>query len=293
MTSGSSAEDYLIDQIKKSGKPLEIRISSLLDGRWTDVSNQDTFYDRDERKLREIDICASHGPKRTGNVEFEATCVIECKKSEAFSWVFFTRPFKYKFENVMGQYLDEVQMAAKNTERTEIMNVVLGKTPLHYEGKQDVAVTYEAFKTGDVKQSQFREDQNAIFEAQNQLKSYIDYGTEQSIRERVSVIPYSVEVYFPCIVFRGKLYEAKVKDDDVKLKESRHLILKALYKSPYSIYERDLLIDVVVEEYFNDYQELVRKDIGSLEQTIRSNSKTINSRITEIVSLLESAAKGK
>jgi len=293
MTHNESAENYLKDLINRSGKPLEIRISSLLDNRWKNVSNQDTFVDQDEKKLREIDICAFDGPKRIDNIELETTLVIECKRTEAFSWVFFSRPFKYSKEDVAGQYLDEIQMAAKNAERTEVMNSILMKTQLHYEHAETVAVTYEAFKTGDAKQSQFREDQSAIFEAQNQLKSYVEYAIDQSIRERVSIIPYTIEMYFPSIVFRGKMYEAIVRGDEMELRESKHLILKSLYKSPHSIYERSILIDVVSEEYFDSYQELIRNDIFALERAIREDSQLISSRITEIVSLLESATKGK
>jgi DNA-binding response OmpR family regulator len=89
------------------------------------------------------------------------------------------------------------------------------------------------------------------------------------------------------------MYEAIVRGDEMKLKESKHIILKSLYKSPHSIYERSILIDVVSEEYFDSYQELVRNDISALEQAIHEDSKLISGRITEIVSLLESATKGK
>ena len=89
------------------------------------------------------------------------------------------------------------------------------------------------------------------------------------------------------------MFEAIVENDDIKLERTKHLILTTLYKSPYSIYEKNLLIDVVSEEYFNDYQELIRKDISNLEQTISANAKAIGSRITEIVTLLESASKSK
>jgi hypothetical protein len=163
---------------------------------------------------------------------------------------------------------------------------------LHYEDQKRIAVTYQAFQTGNVLKTQFRESQNAIFEAQNQLKSYIDWNTEQDIRERSPIIPYTIEFYFPCIVFQGPMYEAVVENGDVRLGKSDHIILKTLFKSPYSIYEKDLLIDVVSEEYFNNYQDLIRKDLDSLKESILKNSERISGRITEMVSLLESAKRG-
>lgn len=89
MTSDESNIRYLENEIKKTGKPLEIRISDILDRRqWKSITNQDTFYDRETRKLREIDVCASDGPARIQNLELEASLIVECKKSEAFSWAF-------------------------------------------------------------------------------------------------------------------------------------------------------------------------------------------------------------
>ena len=291
MASIDPETERLKEEILKTGKPLEIRISSLLDGQWPSITNQDTFYDRNEKKLREIDICAYSLPKRMHNLELETGLIVECKKSEAFSWVFFTRPFKFEIEDVSGQFLDELQMAARNIERAEIMQQILKKTRLHYENMKTVAVTYEAFKRGDVHKSQFREEKNAIFDAQSQLKSYIECSTDEDIRVRIPIIPYTIQMSFPCIVFRGSMYEAIVKDDHLTVEKSKHLVLKTQFSSEYSIYEKSLLIDVVSEEYFNNYQELILTDIDSLEKTIERDSEAISNKITEIISLLESAGK--
>ena len=281
----------LRDEIDKTGKPLEIKISSLLDSKWPEVINQDTYYDK-SRVLREIDISASIAPIDIGNLELEANLIIECKKSEAFSWVFFTRPFRFEVDDLAGQYLDEVQMAAKNTERTEIMLEILKDAKLHYSDKKRVGVTYEAFQTGDAHKSQFKEDKGATFEAVSQLRSYVECSNDEDIRIRVPVLPYTIQMLFPCIVFRGSMYEAVVEGDDLRLEKTNHLVLKTTFSSAYSIYEKGLLVDVVSEAYFNDYQELVRKDISCVEKTVRKKSDFISSRITEMMSLLESIRKG-
>lgn len=281
----------LRDEINKTGKPLEIRISSLLDNKWHDIVNQDTYYDK-TRVLREIDICASISPISIGNLELEANLIIECKKSEAFSWVFFTRPFRFEVDDLTGQYLDELQMAAKNTERNEIMHEILKETKLHYSDQKRVGVTYEAFQTGDAHKSQFKEDKSAIFEAVSQLKSYVECSNDEDIRIRVPVLPYTIQMSFPCIVFRGPMYEAIVEDDDLRLERTSHVVLNTSFSSMYSIYEKGLLVDIVSEDYFNDYQELIRKDISWIEKAVRKKSDIISNRITEIISLLESAHKG-
>lgn len=281
----------LRDEINKTGKPLEIRISSLLDSKWHDIVNQDTYYDK-TRVLREIDICASISPIDIDNLELEANLIIECKKSEAFSWVFFTRPFRFEVDDLAGQYLDELQMAAKNTERTEIMHEILKEAKLHYCDQKRVGVTYEAFQTGDAHRSQFKEDKSAIFEAVSQLKSYIECSSDEDIRIRVPVLPYTIQMSFLCIVFRGQMYEAIIEDDNLRLEKTDHLVLRTSFSSAYSIYEEGLLVDIVSEDYFNDYQELVRKDISWMKRAIGKKAGVISNRITEIISLLESTRRG-
>jgi hypothetical protein len=206
--------------------------------------------------------------------------------------VFFTRPFRFGVDELAGQYLDELQMAAKNTERNEIMNEILKETKLHYSDQRRVGVTYEAFQTGDTHKSQFREDKNATFEAVSQLKSYVECSNDEDIRIRVPVLPYTIQMSFPCIVFRGSMYEAIVEGDNLRLEKTDHLVLKTSFSSMYSVYEKGLLVDIVSEDYFDSYQELIRKDIASMERILRKKSNVISNRITEIISLLESAHKG-
>jgi hypothetical protein len=286
--------EHLMEEIKKTGYPLEIRVSSVLDKGWDSVINQDTFVDRRTMELREIDICASKKATRIGNLALETFLVIECKKSDAFYWVFFTRPYDFDIDDVTGQYVDEAQMAARNTERLEIMKMILKNTSLHYETKKTVAVTFNAFKMGKVEHArgQFRESQNEINEAREQLKTYLDWAIDQDVRDWVSTLPYTIEMYFPCIVFRGSLFEAEVLgNDDIRLNPVKHLILSNLYKSPYAIYEKNVLIDVVREDYFYEYEKLVQEDIKNLKLTIKTKANTINGRITQIIDLLESVHK--
>jgi hypothetical protein len=280
---------HLIEEIKKTGYPLEIKISSILDNDWETITNQDTFVDRNTMQLREIDICATQKPSRMGNLELETALVIECKKSDAFSWVFFTRPYNFEIDDLAGQYLDEAQMASRNTERDDIMKLIFENTNLHYQTKDVVAVTFNAFATGNAHRGQFRESQNEINEAREQLKTYVDWSMDQSVREWVSTLPYTIEMFFPCIVFRGSLFEAQVGESDkIDLSPTKHLILTNLYKSPYAIYEKNVLIDVVSEDYFNEYQKLIQKDIQNLKRTIKNKTNTISRRITDTITLLES-----
>lgn len=83
-----------------------------------------------------------------------------------------------------------------------------------------------------------------------------------------------------------------MENDGISLKRKKHLILATLYKSPCSIHEKNLLIDVVSEEY-GEFQDAIRRDIKSIAQTIDKNAEAISDRIAEIVTLLESANRNK
>jgi hypothetical protein len=52
-------EEHLKEEILRTGYPLEIEISALLDNEWI-VFNNDSYLDLEESKSREIDIFAIH-----------------------------------------------------------------------------------------------------------------------------------------------------------------------------------------------------------------------------------------
>ena len=239
---------------------------------------------------------------RVKNLELETCLVIECKKDTKNAWIFFTRPFEFQSEDIAGQYLDELQMATKNTEYTEIMGIIMKNARLHYRDMRRVAVTSDLvplYPSKDYspqhKSQQRNRKKNPIFAAQNQLKKYIDWALDQDIRNRSHVLPFSIEMYFPCLFFQGHMYEAIVENDGkVKLEKKNHIVLETLLRSPYSVYERNLLIDIVGDSHFNEdhfknYQELVRKDMISLEKVISQNSEEIGRKISDTLELIESA----
>lgn len=59
-------EEHLSDQIRKSGHPLEIELSLILEKDWV-IENNSPFRDPDEGKLRSVDIKAWHFKKLQSN----------------------------------------------------------------------------------------------------------------------------------------------------------------------------------------------------------------------------------
>jgi hypothetical protein len=283
--------DFLKKQVEQTGYPLEIEISSLLDGRWEKIINTDTYFDTEEKKLRDVDISANRIPKhtkRTYPLSASFNLIVECKRTEDFAWVFFSRPSEFEIEDVYGQYLDEIQIATRNTENGQIIETFFKKAPLHYRSLRTRSVCYDEFCIKGRKES-YQKKRREIFEAQNQLKKYIGYSIEQTIKTTFPFEIYPMDVYFPCIVFDGEMYEAFVKDGGLRLKKSQHLLLRTLYRSPYSLYERSMLIDVVVKDNFEGYLDLIDEDIKSLNRLINKNSRKIVRKIDELKSVVDSA----
>ncbi|MGA2683222.1 MAG: hypothetical protein ABSF44_15655 [Candidatus Bathyarchaeia archaeon] len=278
-------QEFLIRQIKETGIPLEIKTSLDLSQKWDHITNQDTYVDSETNKLREIDISAYSSQIPAQDIEFEPNFVIECKKSEKYAWVFFTQPKPSDFDinEFAGQFLDDLQMATKDVYRSEIRDIVFKNIKLHYDEQRKCAVTFQDFKIGEVK-SQFREQQNEINEARQQLKGYIAWAMRQDVDFWKPITPYSIEMYFPCIVFKGRLYEGVVKGDDVSLVEAKHLVFSTLYKSNYSPYERNMLIDVVREDFFESYQELIMQDVRKIAKNIEINADLIRNTIKKMTS---------
>jgi hypothetical protein len=301
-TTETELREKILEKIKLSGKPFEMVVSSYLDRfGWKSITNTDTFFDSDEKKLRDIDIVASNEPCSIGNLELESYLVIECKKETKCAWVFYTRPYKFAAEDITGHYLDEAQMAAKSTENIEILEMILKDAKLHYEKTTRVAVTYERvpiYQPYDPEKEEEQSEKQAkvfdsITKAQNQLKKYVDWSLDQDIRQRTQLLPRTVEMYFPCIVLAGLLYEVILEDGTPTLKPKDHIVLTTLHRSPHSVYEKNLLIDVVTENYFREYQNEIRNDISSMKEAIEKNEGIINKRINEILSLLESARRNR
>lgn len=270
--------EYLKKEIKKTGYPLEIEISSILDRGWA-VFNTDSYFDRDEGKLRDIDIRADKIYNKHTPIILSTSLVVECKKSEDFAWVFFTRPLDFDHWDVSEQYLDELQIRCKSSRPIQLRELLLETSKLHYKEFERVSVSYDAFPF-KAKKTEYEGKKREIFEAQNQLKKYICYTNEQSVKERYEGIS-RFDFHFPCIVFHGQMYEATFEGRKMEVTSRKHILLTTQYRPSYSVWEEGFLIDVVHRTYFRNYLRKVRKDIKSLQDIFAQKKETINERLTE------------
>lgn len=278
-------ENYIREQVTKSGFPLEIAIYTCLEQHdWLPFSNN-YYFDVDEKAEREIDITALPPPEvghdgrlvdLTAPYTLDIELAIECKKSTTHAWVFFTAPTNSCYF-YRGQTLDFIQMRTKNYE-SSFFDRILPRPDtaglLHYSKFDRVATNYTEVKLQDEKGGP-----DQIFTACNQLTKFIAYSFQQSMRriERSLSTRRVMIMFFPVIVFDGIFYEATLDaNSSIVLARRRHLLLSRRSRWSFAPEEeRSFLIDVVAKEHFEKYLESMRQNVSNLEESLVSKLGTL------------------
>ena len=73
---------------------------------------------------------------------------------------------------------------------------------------------------------------------------------------------------FLCIVLDGRLYEAKIDGESLELKETKHIVLRSEYRPDQGLWDKQVLIDVVEKNYFEEYLNIIKKGELSLRDCI-------------------------
>jgi hypothetical protein len=141
------------------------------------------------------------------------------------------------------------------------MNYVFENSKTHYNTLDKVAIAYSEFCLQKPKNNQERSHKKEIFEAQNQLKKYVNSLVTDLFKIASNNFSLNFVIFnFLCIVLDGLLYEAKVDGDSLELNEINHIILKSEYRPYEGLLNRPVLIDVVKRDFFEEYLSLIKKD---------------------------------
>lgn len=289
-----SLEEFLKQELKRTGYPLEIEIASALEKTYL-VENNSYYFDSDEHKAREIDIDASTLNRDFEKKEIKPFAVvnklpIECKKSETHAWIFLTQP-KGKLMWLQGQCMDFMQIRSKDL-LFSFIDLIQTETNLclHYDLFKRVANTYVEIKYkkgGESKKSE-------IFEAKNQLMKFISYDISQLLQRLMTrgidfMKTYLMWFYHPTIVFDGKLYEAICEKESVRLLERKHILLSAIH-SP--IYLKDFpetespdlqyVVDVVRKDFFTDFIQILENDYSLLWNCVYHNIEVLKEEVRNL-----------
>jgi len=119
---GKDEVEHIREEIERSGFPLEIEIASTLKNSGWEVLYSPSYFDLDEEKWREMDIkayksfdCTSTG-ESIKPYRLKLALIIECKKSEEFSWIFF--PWQREDREIdrsMADFLDFITVTKRQS----------------------------------------------------------------------------------------------------------------------------------------------------------------------------------
>ena len=292
-------EDHLVDEIQRTGYPLEIEISELLDQNWHVFNNQ-PYLDEDENKTREIDIYASHKNVKAQisektNILVSTDIVLECKKSNTHAWVFFTRPRLERLGFGQDQTTDFLEAWSKGKKK------FLDRLPLpfdlHYNTPSRIAYTYAEVKLRGDSSGRGESSEREIFEASNQLMKYAAYDINQRQEKmRDNSSGRDVVFLFLAIVLDGLIYEATSKKGIIKLRERSRIILRSTRYSKSKAGMSRYNIDVVTRSYFPQYIKMIDDEVNSILSLFISSDEYLiqiaNSDVVELLGNVKRTAHG-
>lgn len=279
-------EDHLIEKIEKSGYPLEIEISGLLDKEYV-VFNTQYYFDEKTKQGRAIDIHAMpFGSSRMKKLDkaiapfrLRTEIVAECKKSETHAWVFFTRPhIPVSGHHISGQYKTDVPEPRSFS--VDSFSWLFQKClTLHYYDFKRIAIAYDEIKTEKMKKENItRKEKNGssrreIFTAVSQLVKFTCYELHQ-ILSRISKLPKPpsdrelITIFFPTLVFNGDMFEVTLESGKPKVKRKNHILLATHFRCPHCQKVESFIIDVVHFSYFSEFMKILEADFYKIRKNV-------------------------
>jgi hypothetical protein len=261
----------LLKEINKSGFPLELNVIEKLRNAEIIVYPNLNFSD-DADKPREIDAYAVISDRIDCEQEWPFGCIhldlfVECKSSPDKPWVFFNDPGDI---NSMFGLVDRLEWLSDLDVKDSLpLLVSCQHTALkehHYNSGSwgsvvPVARTYcEAFGKDAGKD---------IYQAVTNIWHTLDFQKRwfESSRSEMREMPKKRTIFMHgVIVYRGVLVAAEKVDDSFELTETPHIMLRTTdcvtdKSLPFGS-QRETVIDIVHEDFFEDYLTICQKDMN-------------------------------
>jgi len=235
-----SLEEKILERIEKTGFPLELRVTKFFQDEGYYFANNLYYIDQDENKGREVDMRAFHNfeiPTQSETYYVRFCYLIECKRSVDKPWVVFTSP-KKEYDKVTFTGLIRGNKTDANWNEYEFEEKIKTFNPFDNFERRGRSY-FEPFKdTGG-----------------NIYKS-LTTAVKATIATRNS--PFgsgganSVIFCFPIVVFDGKLFEAFLFNNEIKLSKTDAVMVSFCYESPKYKEER-FVVPIVTETYLKDF----------------------------------------
>jgi hypothetical protein len=267
--SRESFESRVKKEIEKSGLPTEIRATYSLNNEGWTVFNEYPYLDKDENKIRALDIVANKAFVRTnsqGKANFDCYSYLECKKADKHSWVFFTQtapaPFiwlsidqlSYNVCNeVFNSVIEYYEESNKGVPFDGAGMSIFSRIPVRHE--------FLNYKIALSQQPVFGE-RNDFYEALMQVLKTLSDREKNSESSKEPKIKVS-DIVIPIIIFDGSLFECFYEGEALqvsKIDYTRYL--------SHGLPSQKLptLIDVMTADYFPTYLKMLDRGLIDRKQ---------------------------
>lgn len=283
--------EFIKKELKKKGYPLENYVQSLLVRNNWHVQPNAYFWDKDTNKGRELDIMATYEYMKSNSCsDFLLYLLIQCRSLPGNAWIFFSDPGQSaKYEHISKSGLAEI---LEHRDLFIFANEIFSKKETHFDRSQVLATNYCEIIT-DKEKSNKRIDNIwecaiTLVKATSQEKDKGDIDCKRYIEEDLGSPDEFVKnpcelvfLFYPLIVFEGKMYEAKFFKDDIVLDEKDYVQLFVDYQS--GNYKGEFCIDVVTKEKSKEYMEDIRNDLVIFGKRMVKRSKEYQDKAIDAV----------
>ncbi len=249
-------------EIEKTGYPLEIEASEILESMGWLVVNQEGYLDIDFNKWRTIDICAYKRIDIPNNLFYKTlhiSLIIECKKSENKAWVFFV---KKKDGNIFEPLCRFGLIKSSSSPHLHELWWEKLNDIFHYENNENCAfLGHElSIKNDNNKKLSNEGGKDRLFESTQQVikallyqEKFLNKGIKSGLVKNIFFIRY------PVIVFDGNLFVYNYKSRDIK--ETSYVQYYRSYISPNTFRKKLFFIEVVKKDFLLKYLEMINEEI--------------------------------
>ncbi|WP_340400619.1 hypothetical protein [Paenibacillus sp. FSL H8-0079] len=255
----SELTNKIIQDIKKTGFPFELKAAEIIKKcDWT-LSYNNFYIDKDENKGREIDLIAectvaTEDFNSTHFVETSMIFPIELKQANQHPWIFFTTEQNVyeKFHDFYSIIKHESGFNSSHGNRIRFIQEIT-----NYQGRLARSF-YEAFTRNAGRDDIFKALTGVVKALEHLYESsYLrpreGSGDINDIEDDDPFYSHFLQLYEPVIIFRGELFEARVDEEDVIVKDTDYVLVSFNYISPYYNRESSYLVHIVKEEYVEEF----------------------------------------
>jgi hypothetical protein len=237
----------LEEKLAKSGFPLELGCTHLLQRRNWGVMNNFLFEDPEEHKHREIDAFACDAPAIFDDKSCLTVYVlVECKKS-AYPWVFFPS-IKKTDRTTLG--LRDMIFRDGETKRTHDESDSL-VSDLRWNSR---------FISSEISSWFFEteEKKHVMHDAISKLAKAAYYVTVGQREDSEPLHPPCLFVVYQAIVLDGLLCSAALRGRDIHLSPKKQVVLGMNFICPS--FRTHMLVDVIHASYFSKYVKIIEAE---------------------------------